>query len=330
LLNPLLKYFFQKNIKPSVILLKDNSASQLVAFKKIDSAKYHQQLNQLIESLSKDYTVKTYSFGTNLRDSLSKTYTDQSTDISSALEQALSSNEYNNVGAVILLSDGIFNQGISPLNSSFPFKGSIYTVGVGDTSLQKDAIVSRLFANKVVFMGDKFSLRADLSAFGAQGEKMNVSVVHKNSGRSLSNQTIQISDNRFSKSIELIIDASGTGLQHYQVQIGALANEQNISNNTQDIYVEVLDNKQAILMIAHAPHPDLYALKEALAKNKNYKVDIALAENAPTDISNYQLIILHNLPSAKYGINNIIEQSKKTQYITLVYSGSTNSPTHVQ
>lgn len=302
----------KKEEKPAIVFIQDNSASQKYAFKKQDSVAYRKNVQQLIEKLSDEYEVKTYSLGNQLQDSLKFFYNEESTDIASSLELVLTTLENQNLGGIILASDGIYNKGMSPLSLQYPFKGSIYTVGLGDTTLQRDALVARAFANKVVYLGDQFVIRADVSAYGCKGQNFTVTVFNHNSNRSVATQNFNATDDRASKSIELVLDAKSSGVQHYTISISKADGEQNVSNNAQDVYVEVLDSKESILILANAPHPDVYAIKEALTKNKNYKVDVATASNFKGQANDYNLIVMHNIPSAGYNGNSIIDQAKKT------------------
>lgn len=311
LLSPILKYLQSRTEKPSVVFVQDNSASQKFAFNKIDSLGYKKNVNQLLEELEKDYTVRRFSIGSTLKDSLPFTYNDNATDISSGLETIMTSLENENVGAIILSSDGIYNQGISPLSLSYPFKGSLYSVGLGDTTTQRDALVARVFANKVVYLGDPFAIRTDIAAFSCQNEALSVSVFHHNSNKVVWSQQFKVGDAHFSKSMETIIEARMAGVQHYTISVTKVDGEKNIVNNSQDVYVEVMDSKESVLIVANAVHPDVYALKEALSKNKNYKVDIRTAQKMDANISNYNLIILHNIPSINYNGSAIIDQAKR-------------------
>jgi hypothetical protein len=312
LLSPILRYVKQNEEKPTILFVQDNSASEKHAFKKIDSIAYRKNVEQLLDQLKQDYTVKTYSLGNTLSDSFKFKYNEESTDLSSALEILLSTHENENLGAILLASDGIYNKGMSPLSVQYPFKGSIYTIGLGDTTLQKDALVARAFANKVVYLGDQFVIRADVSAYGCKGQNFTLSIFNHNSNKVVASQNFNALDERASKSIELVLDAKVAGLQHYTVSISKAEGEQNIANNAQDLYVEVLDNKESILILANAPHPDVFALKEALTKNKNYKVEVSTANSFKGQVADYNLVILHNLPSAGYNATSVIDNAKKS------------------
>ena len=311
LLSPFLKYIKNKVEKPTNVCLQDNSASEKFAFKKMDSVAYKKNVIDLIESLKEDFYVKSYSFGATLNDTLSFDYSKSMTDIHQAISTTLTNFENQNVGAIILASDGIYNQGLSPVSEIYPFKGAFYTVGVGDTSIQKDAFVARVFANKFVYTGDRFAIRSDVTAYDCMNHSVNVQIFSHNQNRIVASQTIQIQSNRFSKSLETIIDANSVGVQHFTISVSKVEGEQNVFNNSQDIYVEVLDSKERILILANAPHPDVNAIKEALSKNKNYKIDLALGDKPIQKLDDYNLVILHNLPSVIFNTKTLIEQANR-------------------
>ena len=293
-----------------LIFMQDNSASMKHGFKNTDSIAYKKSVSEFLNSVKDEYDVKEYSFGNEMKDTLQFKYTEPASDLNTAFETVLSTHENNNIGAVIMSSDGIYNKGNSPVSQIYPFKGSVYTIGIGDTTIQKDALVARVFANKIIYLGDKFAIKSDIAAYSCEGNQVTISIFDHNQNRTIATQTVNVSNSRFSKSIESILDANAPGVKHYSVTVSKVDGEQNILNNTQDVYVEVLDSKENVLILANAPHPDINAFKEALSKNKNYKIDIAMADKPITKINDYNLIILHNLPSTTFNASSILDQAK--------------------
>ena len=293
-----------------LIFMQDNSASMKHGFKNTDSIAYKKSVSEFLNSVKDEYDVKEYSFGNEMKDTLQFKYTEPASDLNTAFETVLSTHENNNIGAVIMSSDGIYNKGNSPVSQIYPFKGSVYTIGIGDTTIQKDALVARVFANKIIYLGDKFAIKSDIAAYSCEGNQVTIAIFDHNQNRTIATQTVNVSNSRFSKSIESILDANVPGVKHYSVTVSKVDGEQNILNNTQDVYVEVLDSKENVLILANAPHPDINAFKEALSKNKNYKIDIAMADKPITKINDYNLIILHNLPSTTFNASSILDQAK--------------------
>ncbi|MFZ4754376.1 MAG: hypothetical protein ACOYLG_13620 [Chitinophagaceae bacterium] len=321
LLAPLIRFSKNTDIKPTVVVMLDRSSSMKHGFRQTDSVQFRKDLNELVKDLSTDYLVKTYSFGNELLDELRYDYQDKQTDLSGPIETVLSTHENENLGAIVLISDGIFNKGNSPLSVQFPAKGSIYTVGIGDTTIQKDALVSRVFANKLVYLGDRFAIRSDVAVYGAKGSQVQVSIKSQN-GSVIGNQTVNVNSERFTQSIETIVDAKQAGIFAYTISVSQLDGEQNTTNNSQQVFIEVLDNKESILIVGNAPHPDLYALREALTKNKNYQVTVELAATAKDNFGKYNLIILHNLPSVGFNAGSLIQQAKNAGVSLWFITGS--------
>ncbi len=311
LLSPIFRNLQNKEEKPTIAFLIDNSASQKHAFKSIDKARYQKELNNLMEKLGEDYVVKPYHFGEYLNDTLDYKYNQKATDISSSLDNLIQSYDSENLAAVVMASDGIYNIGSNPSLQSTDFSGSVYTIGVGDTTIQKDASVSRVFANKTVYLNDKFSIRSDIAVYAGQGKGLQISIYSHSAGRVVASKSVTANSMRYASSIETIVNASRAGLHRYSVRISKLDGERNIANNVQDVFVEVLDNKEKILILANAPHPDIATIKKALSINKNYKITVATADKLTVRPADYNLILLHNLPSARFNANTVIDQAKK-------------------
>ena len=69
-----------------------------------------------------------------------------------------------------------------------------------------------------------------------------------------------------------------------------------------NVFVEVLESKQKVLLLAYSPHPDVGAIKNAIEASRNYEVNVAYAKDFDNNIKDYNLIILHQLPAA--GLNS--------------------------
>lgn len=87
-----------------------------------------------------------------------------------------------------------------------------------------------------------------------------------------------------------------------------------VVNNSKEIFIDVLDARLKILLLANAPHPDLSALKQTLETNKNYQVSIAYATDPSVNVANFDFVVLHNLPSVTNDVSGILRQldTKKT------------------
>src|SRR5690606_13595236 len=90
----------------------------------------------------------------------------------------------------------------------------------------------------------------------------------------------------------------------------------------QAVYIEVLDGKQKVLLLANAPHPDLSAIKQSLNAHKNYDTDVILANAIPKNIALYDVIIVHNLPSINSPLNDFFANNTHKPFWFIIGTGT--------
>jgi hypothetical protein len=310
LLNPVLKWIHHSTEKPIVVLLQDNSASQLKAFEKINKTQFEAALQSQIVELEKKYVVKKYSYGSVLSDSNQINYNQQSTDMAEAISQIHSTYENENLGAIVLTGDGLYNKGMNPSLLGLPVKASLYAIGVGDTTIQKDAILMRTYSNKVVYAGDKFAVKLDVLGLGCNANTATITITNKNTGKVVGTQAINFTGMRSSKTAEIIIEAGAKGINQYTATISTINGEQNTLNNMQEFYVEVIDSKDKILILCNSPHPDVFAMQDVIKQNKNSSVTVSTIDQFKGKASDYNLIVMHNLPSTIHNCTSLLNEAK--------------------
>lgn len=295
LMAPLVKRKINQQEKPIIVVAQDNSQSIVLSK---DSSYYRTDYAAAMEKLQKkladDYQVELYTYGDALQNGSEVSYSEQSTDIASALQEIRSRYESRNVGALVLTGDGIYNQGLNPLNVAETYPYPIYTVALGDTNIRKDASISHIRYNRIAYLGNQFPLEVSVNATKLEGLNRVLSV--KQGDRTLFTKQIQYSSDNFSTSEQILLQAEKAGLQTYTITIQTADGEASVKNNTRTITVEVIDGHQKVAIIAAAPHPDVAALRRSLESNQNYQVESFLANNFTGKVADYDLLILHNLP----------------------------------
>ncbi len=305
-----------KNVveKPIVLLLQDNSRSIANALGN-DSAAYRKNVEGLTQRLSEKYKVVQWAFGNMVQTDSIFQYHQAATDISAALSRAQEFFGMQNLGAVILATDGRYNQGMNPLYQQLAIHSSLYTVALGDSAVQKDIRIAKAYSNKVVTINSSFEIRADIVAERCIG--YNNSVMIKEEGGMLSSVPVSVNTGKYDRSVSFTIKASKAGLHHYTISVPEAEGEKNTVNNRKDIFVEVVEEKKNILIASAAPHPDVNAIKEALSGLESYKVTVCGADNFPASLSVYNVIILHGLPSLRNNIVPIVLAAKKPVWLIL-------------
>ena len=317
LLSPLLKTIFREVEKPVIVVAQDNSESIVIGK---DSSyyrtEYKQKLNEFIQKLSDKYEVKTYSFGDNISNAIPYSFNEKQTDISLLMKEIDTRYANRNLGAVVLCSDGLYNKGEDPMFSSTSLKAPLYTVALGDTTVKKDVVLNKVRHNRLAYLGNTFPLEIVADARQFKGKSTQLTVT-KNE-ETLFSQNILITSDKFSTTIPVQLQAKEKGLQRYRVKLSALQGEVTYSNNVQDIFIEVMDGREKILILAAAPHPDIAAIKQAIESNENYEVTIAWANDFTASFTPYNLVILHQIPAESNAYPKIVSDLSKSE-IPLLY-----------
>ncbi|GAB5554767.1 MAG: hypothetical protein Sapg2KO_43580 [Saprospiraceae bacterium] len=311
LLSPLLKSVERTTKKPIIIIGQD--ASESIANALDNKLDLTNQLENLEEALGDDFDIRTYSFGTQVRPGLDTGFTDKVSNLTELLKTVNDLYSGENLGAVIMASDGIFNEGSNPAYFNGQFSVPIYTIAIGDTTPQKDLLIKRAFHNKIAYLGDQFSVQVDISAqnCSSQSTKLEVYQVNGSSTNLLQSLPININRNDFFQTQEIVLDANKSGLQRFRFTLSGVEGEVTLANNRKDIFVDVLDARQKILVLANAPHPDLSAIKQSIETNKNYEVTIQTIKQFEGQIADYDFAILHQLPSKTNDANFILNALNK-------------------
>lgn len=321
LLKPLIESESQKIEKPIVVIAQDNSES--IVFNK-DSLFYRNEyinkVNTLKNDLAADYQVEVISFGDEIKDSLSFDYSDKQTDLSLLMNEIESKYFGRNLGAVILASDGLYNKGLNPLYSNqFINATTFYTVALGDTNKKKDLAIANIANNKLAYLGNDFPVEVVVNADYLKGQTL-VATISRN-GNEISKQEKEITAENEVFTLPFKIEADKAGKQLYTVELNPLEGEFTLLNNKQELFIEVLDNKQEILIVIAAPHPDVAAIKYAIEKNINYKVDVKNIGDYSGGLERYNLVILHQVPSINGGEQKLINDIKKNKLPVLYFVG---------
>lgn len=328
LLSPLLRSTSRHTEKPIVLLALDNSGS--IVLNK-DSSYYRNQFavnfSKLAERLSKKYEVKTYTFGDQLSQGYIPTFQEKQTDMAGLFTEIKDRYSNRNLAALILAGDGIYNQGADPLYASDDAPYSIYTVALGDTAPQKDIFIRRVNYNRIAFLGNDFPLEITVAAHKSAGTQCKISV--SSGEQQFYTESFLIGDQNYSHTFTTKLTASKPGLQRYRISVSAVNGELSTANNFQEIFVEVLDGRQKILLLQAAPHPDIAALKQAIEKNKNYSVENFMLSDFNGSVASYSLVILHQIPSlSDVGFQVTSQLKSSTVPVLYIIGAQSNIPAY--
>jgi hypothetical protein len=330
LLSPFIRSISKEKEKPLIILAVDDSQSVVL---NADSMSYRgellRDLDRLSARLSEIGDVRKYIFGDQLiqlkqGDGFSGTvnYDQQTTDISGLIGGLGNLYDNRNVGALIVVSDGIYNTGASPVYQAKEWPYPVYTVGLGDTSVRKDLIIAKVNYNRMVYLNNKFPVEIIIRADAANGQQSRIRIFHDNNP--VESQDFIIDKDDFTGSFQIVLDAKKSGLQKYVIVLDPVEGELSQANNRKEIFIEVLDSRSRILIISGSPHPDVSALMQAITSNMNYEVEESLLVDFTGNIEKYSLVIMHELPSVTEPADALL-RSVEEKKIPVLYIVGTQS-----
>lgn len=282
LLAPMSRQTVNERQKPHLVLAQDVSGSVR------GSADSSFSLENLIPDLEERFRISYLPFGTT-----------SSTDIGAVLDRYRG----DDVAAIVLASDGLHNRGVSPATVAERLTFPVHCIALGDTTTQRDARLANLRCNRIAMLGGTFPLELTVSATLLRGHSTRLTI-NNAGGKQIFSQPITYDDNDFSITLGANLPASTPGLQRYTAHLIPVDEEITSDNNTMSFYVDVIDTRRKVAIIANAPHPDIAALKHAIESNPNYEANVTLASEAESGKwkaeSDVSLVILHNLPSRQH------------------------------
>ena len=310
LLAPIFKDETTEKKDPLVVFLTDQSSSVATATSKDNLSSFKTEIEKQKDKIRSKFEVVDLGFGESTFDYEKDTFNQKITNISQALEYVYDTYSDQNIGSIVLISDGIYNEGSNPIYSNAKFSSPIYTIGLGDTTIRKDLAVNDILSNKIAYLGDKFAIQVGISSKNATNVNSKVTVYTEDDNgnkRQVAEKVINVKSNNEYQTFDFIIEANKTGVAKYSTVVSSVSGENNIQNNSKDFYVEIIDARIKILIYANGPHPDIGALFSIIEENKNYEVTSAFSYDNVV-VSNYDFVIFHNLPSATFDISNQLKQ----------------------
>lgn len=313
LLGPVLKLITNQFEKPALVFLVDTSASvgeQLDSVKRIALADQLQQATNVLKD--REYETSWIDLNGEVIDQLR--FGASTSDLNKGIQHVINQHEGRNLAGVVLLSDGIYNSGASPVYSTV--RVPVYTIGLGDTIARVDVALKNIAFNKVAYQGNKFPVRAQLLQRGFENQELSVSI--SKNGKVIATKQ-QVAGNRSMLDFDFQLDADEKGLQRFDIVVKPLTGESNTRNNRASIFIEIVEGKKKIVLIAPAPHPDIKALKAVVEKNSNYEFIVHIPGVSEADAA-----LLKPNAAELYIFHQVVDMAGKTTALfqNLYKSGS--------
>lgn len=304
--------------KPIVISMIDESSSML-NYK--DSSEVRKQLfeyrDYLKSKVGEKYELVEMKVGSNAAYAFPDRLLAPVSNLSEGFEKIHNDFYNRNLGGVFFISDGNFNTGANPLYSAEKLPLTpIFCLGVGDTVPKRDLYIKNVAANEVAFLNNKFPVEVDVEAIKIGNETATVTL--SKNGKTIDSKSVSFKDlNQDFSSVSFLVEANEIGFHNYTVSISRTTNEYNYVNNKRSFYIEAIDSRSKVLLLASSPHPDIAAFKYLIEQDQNCEVVSTLISEWDKKIDAVDMIIWFD-PGYNFDQSiqdAIIEKNKPVWYV---------------
>lgn len=319
LLSPIVRQINNRYENPVFVIIHDNSISVKETTDSVSLHNLQRALSEVKQSLM-DRGYEIFQKDLSGEEVSVLKFTAPASDLQGSLRKISNQYEGQTIAGVLLVSDGIYNSGVSPLYTTYSFP--VHTVGVGDTAQRQDIAIKDLVYNKIAYQGNQFPIRAEILITGFPNQNITVSLIK--SGKVVARQTKNSGTNPM-LTAEFVVAATEQGIQRLEVQVDVNPEEKNVRNNKATAFVDVVEGKKKILVVANAPHPDIKALRSIIDKNPNYEMILhipGVEETEPKNLqpANVDLVIFHQAPDTRAHTRDLFQRfsSGKTSMFVVV------------
>lgn len=300
----------KENISPKKLVFFDNSTS--VVYK--DSIKYKSMLDSIktkLENSESDFSLFSFGSDVNNLEQNKLEFREPVTNIQNVFGKIA---EIENVSSALIISDGIVNEGSQSLSKVQSANIPIDVLGIGDTAKRKDIRIGKIEKNEFIYANTKTNVEVSVITENLLNGKFAIQLMEG----SKQIQTKYFKANSAGiTNVEFEYTPKTKGEKRFRINIPVNKEEENQSNNSKDFYINVLDDKIEITLLAGEPSSDLSILKQVLLKNDKVEVNeiIEISNNKYlgsnynlTQIDSADILFLIGFPSENSS-NNIIQKT---------------------
>jgi len=315
LFEPVLQQVRSTERPPVLAVLVDESESMQVVTSgdaSPSAAAARDSVRPLLETLTGEGApgaVRVFGAGPSLRGLSTPTadslrFEGQRTDLAGALRAVPERLRGTNLDGIVLVSDGQYNTGRNPLRVADRSPVPVHTVTVGDTTRRRDLRLRSIATNERAYLDSEVPVRATLSARGAEGES--VAVTLERNGETLDRRTVRLPRGTGEVSANLTFSPSTTGRQRLTVRAATLADEATPRNNAQTVSLRVLDSRRQVLLLGATPSPTFTALRRVYDRTADTETTARVPTRdgtflegpLPDDLSSFDVVVCAGFPSA--------------------------------
>ncbi|GAB1467448.1 hypothetical protein MASR2M64_01170 [Candidatus Cloacimonadota bacterium] len=290
LISPILYYIQRKSLAPQIVVLEDTSLSMSLKHGATSKAAYLKPSIAKLRSrfIDAGYEVIEHRFAKGLEGD------NNSSLLGESLNQLSKDKGITNLAGIILASDGWLQD--ESLATAMQLGQPFYVLADSSKNLSPDLEVSTVHSNRYAYRNEPNTIRADFISENYNGAAEARLIV----GNSvISRQSLKLEAGK-AQSVDFTNRFNQTGFFTWKVELSPLAGEIRLSNNSFPGAIEVLSEKERIVLISDKPAWDNKFILDAIASNPRWEVQSYLnrsgklysGENLVTKLSGDNLAAL--------------------------------------
>ncbi|MFA6467778.1 MAG: hypothetical protein WCW35_02700 [Bacteroidota bacterium] len=273
---PVFRLNYAEERKPVIALLVDQSLSMSQTDGAGNKAEVLQTILQgnAMHRLADAADVRMFAFAHDVRPLVPESLqlNGGSTDISGALQTSLKTIE--GLQGTVLISDGNYNTGANPLYAAEKSRTPIFTVGVGDSTDQKDISVAKLLTNSIGYVDAVLPVDGSVKVSGIMPQTVTVTLLED--GKKIDQQMISVSaPNGVAEfPVQFSYTPKEDGVKKVSLTVSGVEGEITVKNNSRSVLIKILKNKMNIAVVAGAVSADVSAVMQSLRSDKNIEAHL--------------------------------------------------------
>ena len=207
------------------------------------------------------------------------------------------------INSVVILSDGIITEGIDPTYQAEKLQIPIFTIGIGDSTQRKDVEIYNVLYNQFIYAGKQTQIDVAIKNNGFENKNTRVSFFEEKT--LIESKDATLSGTGLDK-VSFNYKPANGGEKKLRVVVSPLDGETTTANNSRTFYLDVLDTKLKVCLIAGTPSADVSAFSKSISIDKNIQLKklIQISQNRfwndvkPTVIDSADLLFIVDFPTS--------------------------------
>ena len=262
LLSPIIYYYRDQRRIPEIVVLRDVSSSMELKSANGQKSVWLTKLADKYRDAFAEagYKIREYDFASGLEgDPANSLLAPTLTDLAEKLD-------LSNVRGIVLASDGwLHDESLTEIErSGIPF----YVLADSSGVKARDIILERTQNNRYAYRNEPSLIRAEIKSIGYDGEAV---AILKISGKEVERKAIRLQRDK-SLSVDFTRRFAQTGFYPYSVEVSAqAAGERTLENNVYPGAIEVLSDKDKVVVITDKPGWDNKFIQDVIAGNQRWE-----------------------------------------------------------